>query len=221
MPQTLLVIEDERRISRFLLRGLEGEGYHVLAAHSGEQGLATLQSTSVDLVVLDVLLADLSGEQVLTRLRRLDHNLPVIVLTAGDSVTDRVTMLDAGADDYVSKPFSLTELIARIRAHLRPRDQERATSLTVGAVTLDLLSRRASTQTESDIDLTSREFSVLETFMRHPHQVLSEEQLLDLVWGYGFDHGSNVVEVYVGYLRKKLQPNVIVTLRGSGYRFDG
>ncbi|MGB0113810.1 MAG: response regulator transcription factor [Ilumatobacteraceae bacterium] len=220
MAQTLLVIEDEERIVQFLRRGLEAEGYAVLTTPSGEQGIQMVQSAPVDLVVLDLMLPGLAGEEVLTRLRGIDSGLPVIILTAKESVTDRVALLNAGADDYVSKPFSLTELIARIRARLRPRDQERATTLAVGAVTLDLLARRADFDHRS-IDLTSREFSLLETFMRHPGQVLSEYQLLDLVWGYGFDPGSNVVEVYVGYLRKKLQPDVIVTIRGSGYRFDG
>ncbi len=220
MAQTLLVIEDEDRIVQFLRRGLEAEGYSVLSTHSGEEGVAMVSSAPVDLVILDLMLPGLSGEEVLSRIRRIDSSLPVVILTAKESVNDRVAMLNAGADDYVSKPFSLTELIARIRARLRPRDQERATSLAVGTVELDLLSRRASLGGRS-IDLTAREFSLLETFMRHPDQVLSEYQLLDLVWGYGFDPGSNVVEVYVGYLRKKLRPGVITTIRGSGYRFDG
>lgn len=220
MAQTLLVIEDEVRIVEFLRRGLEAEGYSVLSTHSGEEGVAMVSSAPVDLVILDLMLPGLSGEEVLSRIRRIDSSLPVVILTAKESVNDRVAMLNAGADDYVSKPFSLTELIARIRARLRPRDQERATSLAVGTVELDLLSRRASLGGRS-IDLTAREFSLLETFMRHPDQVLSEYQLLDLVWGYGFDPGSNVVEVYVGYLRKKLRPGVITTIRGSGYRFDG
>lgn len=220
MAQTLLVIEDEERIVQFLRRGLEAEGYSVLTTASGEQGIQLVQSAPVDLVILDLMLPGLAGEEVLARLRSIDSGLPVLILTAKDSVTDRVALLNAGADDYVSKPFSLTELIARIRARLRPRDQERATMLAVGDVTLDLLARRAGFDNMS-IDLTSREFSLLETFMRHPGQVLSEYQLLDLVWGYGFDPGSNVVEVYVGYLRKKLRPGVIATIRGSGYRFDG
>lgn len=220
MAQTLLIIEDEARIVQFLVRGLEAEGYAVLTADNGEQGLRLVKSAPVDLVVLDLMLPGLSGEEVLDQLRRIDSSLPVVVLTAKDSVPDRVAMLNAGADDYVSKPFSLTELIARIRARLRPRDQERATRLTVGSVNLDLLTRRA-TVNGHEVDLTAREFSLLETFMRHPGQVLSEYQLLDLVWGYGFDPGSNVVEVYVGYLRKKLTAEVIVTIRGSGYRFEG
>lgn len=220
MAQTLLIIEDEERIVQFLQRGLEAEGYAVLTAGNGDQGLHLIRSAPVDLVVLDLMLPGLSGEEVLAQLRGIDRGLPVVVLTAKDSVPDRVAMLNAGADDYVSKPFSLTELIARIRARLRPRDQERATNLTVGSVDLDLLTRRAARHGD-EIDLTAREFALLETFMRHPGQVLSEYQLLDLVWGYGFDPGSNVVEVYVGYLRKKLTADVIVTIRGSGYRFEG
>ncbi|WP_420452103.1 response regulator transcription factor [Ilumatobacter sp.] len=220
MAQTVLVIEDEERIVRFLERGLEAEGYVVVATHSGERGVQLARTLPVDAVILDLMLPGLSGEEVLDRIRESDRDLPIIVLTAKDSVPDRVAMLNAGADDYLSKPFSLTELIARIRARLRDRGQERATSLEVGAVTLDLLARRAVLDGR-EIDLTAREFSLLETFMRHPGQVLSEFQLLDLVWGYGFDTGSNVVEVYVGYLRKKLRPDVIVTIRGSGYRFEG
>lgn len=220
MAQTILVIEDEARIRSFLRRGLQAEGYSVLEAVDGHDGLQLAVGTAVDLVVLDLMLPKMVGEEVLIEIRRVKPELPVIVLTAKDSVADRVANLDAGADDYVTKPFSLTELLARIRANLRPRGQSTSTALTVGRVSLDLLTRRARLG-DREVDLTAREFTLLETFMRHPDQILSEFQLLDLVWGYDFDPGSNVVEVYVGYVRKKLAADVIVTVRGAGYRFVG
>lgn len=220
MAQTVLVIEDEQRIVEFLRRGLQAEGYTVLAAADGPTGLGLAATEAVDLVVLDLKLPGMAGEKVLQEIRATDTNVPVIILTAKDSVPDRVANLNAGADDYVTKPFSLTELIARIRARLRPRDQPDATQLATERVRLDLLSRRASMGGQ-EIDLTAREFALLETLMRHPRQVLSEFQLLDLVWGYDFDPGSNVVEVYIGYLRRKLDATVIETVRGAGYRFVG
>jgi DNA-binding response OmpR family regulator len=220
MAQTVLVIEDEARISRFLARGLRAEGYAVLCAASGSAGLSLMASSPVNLVLLDLMLPGLSGEEVLEHLRDLDSRTPIIVVTAKDSVTDRVANLNAGADDYLIKPFSLTELLARIRARLRSNQQPVSARLEVARVELDLLSRRALVG-ESVVDLTAREFALLETFMRHPGQVLSEAQLLDLVWGYDFDPGSNIVEVYVGYLRKKLLADMIVTVRGAGYRFRG
>lgn len=220
MAQTVLVIEDEARIARFLERGLRAEGYTVLCAPDGQTGLAFAQSSPIDLVLLDLMLPGMGGEEVLERLRKSDATTPVIILTAKDSIPDRVANLNAGADDYLTKPFSLTELIARIRARLRSQGQPHSTGLVVNRVKLDLLSRRA-TVAGTEVDLTAREFALLETFMRHADQVLSEPQLLDLVWGYGFDPGSNVVEVYVGYLRKKLLADMIDTVRGAGYRFRG
>jgi DNA-binding response OmpR family regulator len=216
----VLLIEDEPRIAAFVERGLKAEGFAVQVAGDGETGLALATDDEVDLVVLDLMLPKLSGEQVLERLRSRRPDVPVIILTARDAVEDRVRNLNAGADDYVTKPFSFAELLARIHARLRSRDQAQSVELEAGGVQLDLRSRTARLEGR-EITLTAREFALLETFMRHPNQVLSQVQLMDRVWGYDFDPGSNVVEVYVGYLRRKLRKDLIETVRGAGYRLRG
>jgi len=216
----VLVVQDEPRVAAFIKRGLEAEGFAVRTASDGADGLKLTTSFDFDLVVLDLVLPTMSGEDVLTRLREGGSRVPVIVLTAKDAVADRVANLDAGADDYLTKPFSFSELLARIRARLRGTDQSVAAEISHGAVTLDLNTRLARIDGRA-VDLTSREFALLETLMRHPGQVLSQPQLLDQVWGYDHEPGSNVVEVYVGYLRKKLRPDVVETVRGAGYRFIG
>ena len=215
---TILVVEDEPGIAAFLRRGFEAAGYTVLDTPDGPTGLALAQRDDVRLVVLDLGLPGLPGEEVLTRLRALRPSLPVIVLTAKDSVADKVANLDAGADDYVVKPFSFSELLARVRARLRAGDQPTSPRLQAGGVTLDLLARRATVDGRS-VDLSSREFALAEVLVRHAGQVLSKAQLLDQVWGYDFDGGSNVVEVYVRHLRRKLGADRIETVRGAGYRF--
>jgi DNA-binding response OmpR family regulator len=214
---TIAVIEDEAAIVRFLERGLVAEGHVVVDAADGVTGLALATRPEVDLVVLDLGLPRLTGDRVLAELRARRPDVPVIVLTARDAVADRVAALDAGADDYVVKPFSLSELLARIRARLRPRDQAVAWQLAAGGVTLDLRSREATVDGRST-PLSTREFSLLEVLLRHPGQVLSQAQLLDQVWGYDFDGGSNVVETYVRHLRRKLGRDRIETVRGAGYR---
>jgi len=214
---TVLVVEDEQGIVSFLRRGLEAAGYAVLDAADGATGLALAQRPDVDLVVLDLGLPGLSGEEVLVRLRRARPDVPVIVLTAKTAVEDKVANLEAGADDYVVKPFSFSELLARIRARLRATDQASATVITVGPLALDLRARVATVDGRS-VALSSREFALAEVLARHPGQVLSQAQLLDQVWGYDFDGGSNVVEVYVRHLRKKLGADRIETVRGAGYR---
>lgn len=214
----ILIVEDEERIASFIERGLKAEGFGVQIAGDGETGYALATSEDVDLVLLDLMLPGMSGEQVLQRLRKVRPDVPVIVLTARDAVDDRVRNLNSGADDYVTKPFSFAELVARIHARLRASDQRQSTELEVGPATLDLRRRTVRIDGE-EITLTSREFALLETFMRHPGQVLSQVQLMDRVWGYDFDPGSNVVEVYVGYLRRKLGKDLIETVRGAGYRF--
>lgn len=216
----MLIIEDEEKIASFVRRGLEAEGFVVLTAAEGDRGLELTASADIDVVILDLLLPGLSGEEVLRRLRGLRSQLPVIVLTAKDAIGDRVANLDAGADDYMTKPFSLAELVARIRARLRATDQPAATRLVHGRVGLDMRTRTATVDGRS-VELTAREFALLETFMRHAGQALSQPVLLDRAWGYGHDPGSNVVEVYVRNLRKKLGADVIETLRGVGYRFRG
>jgi len=216
----ILIIEDEAKIASFVKRGLEAEGFAVRTASDGMGGLEMVRSSDFDLVILDLILPKLNGEEVLARMRKGGFSGPVIVLTAKDAVSDRVTNLNAGADDYVTKPFSFVELLARIRARLRAVDQATSTTISRGGVTLDLRTREVHVDGKS-LELTSREFALLETLMRHPGQVLSQPQLLDRVWGYDYEPGSNVVEVYVGYLRKKVRPDVVETVRGVGYRFRG
>jgi DNA-binding response OmpR family regulator len=214
----VLIVEDEDRIASFVERGLKAEGFAVQRAADGTTGYALACQEEVDLVILDLMLPELPGEKVLERLRASRPDVPVIVLTAKDAIEDRVRNLNAGADDYLTKPFSFAELLARVHARLRSRDQATSTVLHVGEVELDVRSRTARLDGR-EVSLTAREFALLETFLRHPGQVLSQVQLMDRVWGYDFEPGSNVVEVYVGYLRKKLRPDLIETVRGAGYRF--
>jgi DNA-binding response OmpR family regulator len=216
----VLVVQDDPRIASFITRGLEAEGFAVQSASDGALGLRMTESSEFDLIILDLVLPTVTGEEVLTRIRGTGSTVPVIVLTSKDAVSDRVANLDAGADDYVTKPFSLTELLARVRARLRSADQAVSTTISHGRVTVDVRARRALIDGRS-VELTSREFSLLETLMHHPGQVLSQPQLIDQVWGYDHDTRSNVVEVYIGYLRKKLHPDVVETVRGAGYRFRG
>lgn len=213
----VLVIEDEPGIADFVRRGLEAAGFTVVVEADGLLGLLAAQREEVDLVVLDLGLPGLSGEQVLDRLRTARPGLPVIVLTAKDSVADRVANLDAGADDYVIKPFSFSELLARVRARLRRPDQPSSVVLVAGGISLDVRTRRA-TVADREVALSAREFTLLEVLLRHAGQVLSQAQLLDQVWGYDFEGSSNVVETYVRHLRRKLGPQRIETVRGAGYR---
>ena len=214
----ILVVEDEERIVSFLEKGLRANGYTVVSVGDGDSGVALARDDSFDLMVLDLGLPGRDGREVLREVRQRGERLPIVVLTARDSVDDTVGSLEQGADDYVTKPFRFEELLARIR--LRLRDQDDAGETTVldsGGIRLDLRSRRA-TRDGRTIELTAREFALLETFLRHPGQVLSRAQLLSHVWGYDFDPGSNVVDVYVRYLRRKLGDGSIETVRGMGYR---
>ncbi|MEA2422958.1 MAG: two-component system, OmpR family, copper resistance phosphate regulon response regulator CusR [Thermoleophilaceae bacterium] len=218
----ILVVEDETAIADFVQRGLEAEGYSVDCALDGVEGERQAMSADVDLVVLDLMLPRRDGMSVLDSIRRSRPTLPVIVLTARDAVEDKVAGLDGGATDYVTKPFSFDELTARIRAHLRtPPGQGESTTLDAAGIHMDLLGREVTLEGEP-VHLSAREFDLLAFFMRNPGQVLSREQILSAVWGYDFDPGTNVVEVYVGYLRRKLavngSPAPIETLRSIGYR---
>ena len=215
----ILIVEDEERIASFLGKGLKSNGYTTSAVETGADALAMTQTGEFDLVILDIGLPDMDGFEVLRRVRSRDKDIPVIVLTARDAVTDTVSGLEGGADDYVTKPFSFDELLARIRARLRADRTPEETVLRAGDASLDLRTRRL-TVGERTMELSAREFSMAELFFRHPEQVLAREQLLSNVWGYDYDPGSNVVDVYVGYLRKKLGKERIKTLRGIGYRFD-
>jgi DNA-binding response OmpR family regulator len=211
--------EDEGRIASFVERGLKAAGYAVTAVDSGKAALELARTGSFDLILLDLGLPDLDGMQVLAGLRTAGIDVPVILLTARDAVRDVVAGLDAGASDYLTKPFRFDELLARIRTRLRDRPLFPETVLEHGGIALDLLTRRLEVGDEI-VDLSAREFGLLEEFLRHPGQVLSREQLLSRVWGYDFDPGSNVVDVYVRYLRQKVGRDRIETVRGMGYRFD-
>jgi DNA-binding response OmpR family regulator len=213
----VLVVEDEDRIASFLGKGLRAQGYAVERAATGAEALGRARDPNLDLIILDLGLPDIDGSDVLRRIRQLGSNVPVIILTARGDLDDRVRGLDLGADDYIAKPFAFDELLARVRARLRRPGDEQGATLRAGDVELDLRTRRAKAG-ERSVDLTAREFALLETFMRHPQQVLSREQLLSRVWGFAFDPGSNLVDVYVRYLRRKLGEGVIQTVRGLGYR---
>jgi len=220
----ILVVEDDRGISAFLEKGLRAEGYVPVVATTAPEALVAFGAADPPpaLVLLDLGLPGDDGETVLRQLRRDGHTTPVIVLTARTEVAEKVSALNAGADDYVTKPFAFEELLARIRAALRTAEQPSATEVVVRDLRLDLLSKVAWRGGQR-IDRSHREWALLELFMRHPHQVLSRTQILSHVWEYSFDSGSNVVDVYVGYLRRKLnKPGLtpmLLTVRGAGYRF--
>jgi two-component system, OmpR family, copper resistance phosphate regulon response regulator CusR len=218
----ILIAEDEDRIVSFLEKGLRAGGYSTVAVGTGADALALARDDSFDLLLLDLGLPGMNGHEVLRSMRSRGETMPVIILTARDGVDDTVAGLQGGADDYVPKPFRFEELLARIRLRLRDSAAPESTVLLAGGVTLDLRSRRASVADPNGgariVELTAREFALAEVFLRHAGQVLSREQLLSHVWGYDFDPGSNVVDVYVRYLRRKLGESVIETVRGMGYR---
>ena len=215
---SILIVEDESRIVAFLTKGLKAAGFTTHTTAAGREAVELALQTSFDPIILDVGLPDIDGFEVLQQLRGQGVAAPVIMLTARSSVADRVAGLEGGADDYMPKPFSFEELLARIRVRLRPEaagaDQMR---LTHRDMVLDLRTRTLTLEGRT-VELSAREFALAEAFMRHPGQVLSREQLLSAVWGLDFDPGSNVVEVYVSYLRNKLGRDRVETVRGMGYR---
>jgi DNA-binding response OmpR family regulator len=213
----ILIAEDEERIVTFLEKGLRAGGYTTVAVQTGPDALALARDDSFDLLILDLGLPGQDGQEVLRAMRARGEKMPVVILTARDDVNDTVAGLEGGADDYVTKPFRFEELLARIRLRLRDGAAPETSVLSAGGVALDLRSRRASVD-DRVVELTAREFALTEVFLRHAGQVLSREQLLSHVWGYDFDPGSNVVDVYVRYLRRKLGEEVIETVRGMGYR---
>lgn len=221
----IIIVEDDPGISSFLTKGLKAEGMGTNVATTVEEAKAAIAvaADDLELVLLDLGLPGGDGHEVLTWLRGFDASTPVIVLTARDQVATKVAELNAGANDYVTKPFSFDELLARIRVATRTAEQPSSTELVVGDLRLDLLSKQA-VRGDRRITLAPREWALLELFMRHPTQVLSRQQILDHVWDYSFDGGSNVVDVYVGYLRRKLngpgEEQLIATVRGAGYRFS-
>ncbi len=216
----ILIVEDEERIASFLAKGLRAQGYVTDIAATGSDGLARALSGDADLVILDIGLPDRDGFSVLRELRQYDRRLPVVILTARDDVEDKVAGFDEGANDYVTKPFKFDELLARVRVRLREGERAPAeTVMRVGDLALDLRTRRARVG-QREVELSAREFALAELLFRHPGQVLSREQILNNVWGYGFDPGSNIVDVYIGYLRKKLGRDSITSVRGMGYRLE-
>jgi two-component system, OmpR family, response regulator len=214
----ILIAEDEHRIVSFLEKGLRAGGFTTVAVGTGPDAIVLARDDSFDLMILDLGLPGKDGQEVLRTIRARGETLPVIVLTARTGVSDTVTSLETGADDYMTKPFRFEELLARVRLRLKKEAAPEPTVLGTGRVKLDLRSRRAAVD-DRVVEFTAREFALLETFLRNPGQVLSREQLLSHVWGYDFDPGSNVVDVYVRYLRRKLGEDVIETIRGAGYRF--
>ncbi len=214
----ILIAEDETRISAFVARGLESAGYVTAVVEDGAEALERALEGDIDLVLLDVGLPSMDGFEVLRHLRGQGSAIPVIMLTARGTTLDTVTGLDAGANDYVPKPFKFDELLARIRSRLRDNPSAGGLTIVHGDVALDPLTRRA-TVGGREVELSAREFALAEQFVRHPGQVLSREQLLSRVWGLDFDPGSNVVDVYVRYLRGKFGAERIATVRGAGYRW--
>lgn len=221
---TVLLIEDEPGIVDFVRRGLEAEGFSVEAAADGIEGQRLALRGGFDAIVLDLMLPGRGGLEVLASVRRVTPSVPVIVLTARGEVDDRVAGLEAGAVDYLVKPFSMAELVARVRAHLRVIAQASASTLCVEDIDVDLLSRRVR-RGGRPVQLSSTEFELLVYLMRHRGQVVSREEILSSVWGYEHDPATNVVDVYVGYLRRKLgrdnDPAPIFTIRAVGYRLGG
>ena len=215
----LLLIEDEARLAASLLRGLTADGFSVDVATTGPEGLEAARSGGHDAVLLDIMLPGLSGYEVVRRLRRERNWVPVILISAKDGEHDQADGLDCGADDYLVKPFSYVVLLARIRALFRRASGPRPAVLEVGALRLDPATRELR-RGSSTVMLTSREFVLLEYLMRHPDRVVSKTELLDHVWEEAERTAPNAVEVYVGYLRRKLGPNSIVTVRGAGYRIS-
>ena len=216
----ILVIEDEPTIIEFLRTGLKYEGYNVLIAPEGRRGLEIAQHTAVDLIILDLMLPDIDGMEICKKLRIEGNKVPIIILTAKTSVADRVSGLDTGADDYITKPFSFDELVARVRALLRRTGNElEKTILKTNDITLNVETREVMKGTRP-VHLTPTEFSLLELFLRHPKRVFTRETLLNRIFGYDFAGDTNIVDVHISHLREKIQdkpPKLIRTVYGTGY----
>jgi two-component system copper resistance phosphate regulon response regulator CusR len=215
----ILIAEDEERIAAFIDKGLKASGYATEIVGEGGEALKLARSGKYDLLILDLGLPGKDGLEVLQALRGEGAAIPVVILTARNTTREVVAGLEGGADDYVTKPFRFEELLARVRVRLRGETGSDATALAVGDAELDLRTRRAIVNGHP-VELSAREFALAEMFFRHPGQVLSREQLLSSVWGYDFDPGSNVVDVYVGYLRRKIGHDRITAVRGMGYRLE-
>lgn len=220
MKPHILVVEDEKKLAKFVKLELEYEGYQVTVANDGLGGLSHARELTPDLILLDWMLPGISGVEICRRLRQTGDKVPIIILTAKDEVSDRVAGLDAGADDYLIKPFSIEELLARVRASLRRNQEEDRTLLQFADLTMNRSTREVYRSSRL-IELTAKEFDLLEYLLSHPRQVLTRDQILERVWGYDFMGDSNIIEVYVRYLRLKLESNqelrLIKTVRGVGY----
>lgn len=216
----ILVVEDEKKVANFIKKGLEEEHYAIDVAYDGETGLVMSEDNEYDLVVLDLMIPKLDGLEVLKRIRANKNTVPILVLTAKDTVEDVVKGLDTGCDDYLTKPFEFQVFLARIRALLRREKTEKEPLLRVGDLTLSLVTHKVMRKGQ-EIDLTSKEYALLEYFMRNPNRVLTRTMISEHVWDYHFDSMTNVVDVYVNYLRKKIdkgsEHKLIHTLRGVGY----
>ncbi len=218
----VLLVEDEKKMASFIERGLKEEAYAVDVAYDGEQGWDYASANDYDVMILDLMLPKISGLVLCEKIRRAGNRTAILMLTARDSVEDKIKGLDSGADDYLTKPFSFEELLARLRALLRrPRDREEKTLLKVGPVEMDLISRHVRIRGE-EINLSQKEFSLLEFLMRHQGEVVSRTQIAEHVWDMHFDPMSNTIDVYINFLRKKIDgtkgPSRIETIRGAGYR---
>ncbi len=216
----ILIVEDEKKVAAFIRKGLEEETYAVDAAHDGEEGLLLAETNQYDLIILDLMLPKMGGLEVLEKLRDKRVNTSILLLTAKDSVEDKVTGLNKGADDYLTKPFAFSELLARVRSLLRRGQAETQTILQVSDLTLDLISHKVKRNGE-EIELTGKEYSLLEYFMRNVGKVLTRTMIAEHVWDYNFDTFTNVIDVYVNHLRKKIdkshEQKLLHTLRGVGY----
>lgn len=216
----ILIVEDEKKVAAFVKKGLEEETYAVDVAHDGEEGYLLAGTNQYDMIVLDLMLPKMDGLDVLARLRQQRNNTPILLLTAKDSVEDKVTGLNQGADDYLTKPFAFSELLARVRSLLRRGQGDTKTVLQVGDLTLDLVSHKVR-RNDGEIELTGKEYSLLEYFMRNVGKVLTRTMIGEHVWDYNFDTFTNVIDVYVNHLRKKIDKDqdkkLLHTLRGVGY----
>ncbi|MEM6445410.1 MAG: response regulator transcription factor [Cyanobacteria bacterium J06642_2] len=222
----ILIAEDEPKIAAFIEKGLRANGFVTTATATASEAIQMASSDDFDLLILDIGLPDGNGLDVLEQLRGQGDRLPTIILSAYDELDRKIIGLEAGANDYVTKPFRFEELLARVRVQLRDRQdtcsapEQSSTALEVGGIELNLLTRQVAVG-DRQVELSAREFTLVEVFMRHPGQVMSRQQLLDRVWGYDFDPGSNVVDAHIRNLRRKLGGDCIETVRGLGYRFKG
>jgi len=220
MTAKLLVVEDEKKVASFIKRGLEEEEFQVDVANDGEEGLFMAENNNYELILMDLMLPKMDGLSVVRTLREKDIKTPVLCLTAKDTVDDIVSGLDSGSDDYLTKPFAFAELLARVRALLRRGSQDRGAELVFADLRLDPVTHKVW-RSDKDIDLTAKEYALLEYFMRNPNQTLTRTMIAEQVWDYTFDSFTNIIDVYVNYLRKKVDRDVEVklihTVRGIGY----